>query len=86
MTRHLKIAALGVACTFGLGACAGNYGAEGALGGAVAGAAATAATGGNIGTGAAVGAAVGGAGGSLIKKDGRCYRVDRRGRERQVRC
>lgn len=86
MTRRLKIAALGAVCTLGLGACAGNYGAEGALGGAVTGAAASAATGGNVGTGAAVGAAVGGVGGTLIKKGGRCYRVDNRGRERRVRC
>jgi hypothetical protein len=86
MINQLKIAALGAACTLGLGACANNYAAEGALGGAAAGAAASVITGGDVGTGAAVGAAVGGAGGTLIKKNGRCYRVDNRGRERRVRC
>jgi hypothetical protein len=86
MINRLKITALAAGCTLGLGACAGNYAGEGAVGGALAGAAGSAATGGDVATGAAVGAAVGGAGGSLIKKNGRCYRVDNRGRERRVRC
>lgn len=86
MPERLKMTAIGAALTFSLGACASNFAGEGALGGAAAGAAATAATGGNVATGAAVGAAVGGVGGSLIRKNGRCYRVDNRGRERRVRC
>lgn len=83
MTKRLKFAVIGAASTLMLGACANNFAGEGALGGAAAGAAASAATGGNLATGAAVGAAVGG---SLIRKNGRCYRVDNRGRERRVRC
>jgi len=86
MITRMKTAALAATCALGLGACAGNYAGEGALGGALAGAAGSAVTGGDVATGAAVGAAVGGAGGSLIKKNGRCYRVDNRGRERRVRC
>lgn len=86
MQNRLKVAAIGAAMTLSLGACSSNYAAEGALGGAAAGAAGSAVTGGNVATGAAVGAAVGGAGGSLIRKNGRCYRVDDRGRERRVRC
>jgi hypothetical protein len=86
MIIKLKTVALAGACSLGLGACAGNYAAEGALGGALAGAAGAVVTGGDATTGAAVGAAVGGAGGSLIRKDGRCYRIDNRGRERRVRC
>lgn len=86
MIKRLKFAAVAAASTLMLGACANNFAGEGALGGAAAGAAASAATGGNLATGAAVGAAVGGVGGSLIRKNGRCYRVDNRGRERRVRC
>lgn len=86
MKINVKSAAVAVAASLGLAACAGNYAGEGALGGALAGAAGTAVAGGNVATGAAVGAAVGGAGGSLVKKNGRCYRVDNRGRERRVRC
>lgn len=86
MITRMKTTALAAACALGLSACAGNYAGEGALGGALAGAAGTAVTGGDVATGAAVGAAVGGVGGSLIKKNGRCYRVDDRGRERRVRC
>lgn len=63
-----------------LSGCASNYGVEGAavggLGGALVGG----------GTGAVVGAAAGAAVGSLIKKDGRCYRVSRNGRQYEVRC
>lgn len=70
-----------------LGACADNYAVEGAGVGAVAGAAIGAVTGGDVATGAAIGAAAGGVGGTLLKKDnGECYRVDRDGREYQVRC
>ncbi|MFO6447306.1 glycine zipper domain-containing protein [Erythrobacter sp. NE805] len=87
MTSNLKAAALGLTAMLGLGACAGNYAGEGALAGAAAGAAVGAVTGGDIGTGAAIGAAAGAAGGTLIKKnDGRCYRIDRDGRERRVSC
>lgn len=86
MKSQWKKIALGAVCTLGLGACAGNYAGEGALGGAVVGAASSAATGGDLATGAAVGAAVGGVGGSLIRKDGKCYRLDRRGRQQRVRC
>jgi osmotically inducible lipoprotein OsmB len=69
-----------------LGACAQNYAAEGALAGAAVGAGAAAVTDGNVGTGAAIGAAAGAVGGALIRKDGRCYRQDRYGREVRVRC
>lgn len=86
MTKRFKFAVVAAASTVMLGACAGNFAGEGALGGAAAGAAATAATGGSVTRGAAVGAAVGAVGGSLIRKNGRCYRVDNRGRERRVRC
>lgn len=63
-----------------LSGCASNYGVEGAALGGVGGAL----VGG--GTGAVVGAAVGAAAGSLIKKDGRCYRVNRNGTQYEVRC
>jgi len=86
MTTRLKFAAMAGALTLSLGACSQNYAAEGALGGAAAGAATSAVTGGNLATGAAVGAGVGAVGGSLIRRDGNCYRVDDRGRERRVRC
>lgn len=86
MTNRFKIVLVAAAPTLMLGACASNFAGEGALGGAAVGAAATAATGGNVARGAAVGAAVGGVGGALIRKNGRCYRVDNRGRERRVRC
>jgi outer membrane lipoprotein SlyB len=60
--------------------CASNYGVEGAavggLGGALVGG----------GTGAVIGAAAGAAVGSLVKKDGRCYRVNRNGTQYEVRC
>ena len=38
------------------------------------------------GTGAVIGAAAGAAVGSLVKKDGRCYRVNRNGTQYEVRC
>jgi hypothetical protein len=85
MTRFRNVALL-AACTLGLGACAGNYAAEGALGGAAIGAAAGVLTGGDVARGAAVGAAVGGVGGALIRRDGRCYRFDDDGEEYRVRC
>jgi len=69
-----------------LSACAGNYAGEGALVGAAGGAAVGAITEGDVAKGAAIGAAAGAVGGALIKKDGRCYRVSRDGREYEVRC
>jgi hypothetical protein len=69
-----------------LGACAENYGVEGAAAGAAVGAGIGAVTDADVGTSAAIGAAAGAVGGALIKKDGRCYRTDRRGREREVSC
>ena len=69
-----------------LAGCAGNYAGEGALAGAAVGAGVGAVTDGNVGRGAAIGAAAGAVGGSLIKKNGRCYRVDRDGYEREVSC
>ncbi|MCX9146226.1 YMGG-like glycine zipper-containing protein [Erythrobacter sp. WG] len=87
MTNRFMAAAVGLTASLSLGACASNYAGEGALAGAAAGAAVGAVTGGDIGTGAAIGAAAGAAGGTLIRKnDGRCYRVDNRGRERRVSC
>ncbi|WP_225206811.1 glycine zipper domain-containing protein [Novosphingobium huizhouense] len=69
-----------------LGGCASNYAGEGALAGGAGGALIGAATGGDVATGAAIGAAAGGAVGSLIKKNGRCYRRDANGYEYRVRC
>jgi hypothetical protein len=69
-----------------LGACAENYGLEGAAAGAAVGAGVGAVTDADIGTSAAIGAAAGAVGGALIKKNGRCYRTDSRGREYEVRC
>lgn len=66
--------------------CASNYAVEGAAAGAAVGAGVGAVTGRDVGTSAAVGAAAGAVGGALIRKDGRCYRVDREGREYQVPC
>ncbi len=77
-------ALLGSALT--LGACAENYGVEGAAAGAALGAGVGAVTDADVGTSAAVGAAVGAVGGALIRKNGRCYRTDRSGREYEVRC
>jgi hypothetical protein len=86
MTARLKCAAIGAAMTLALSACASNYAGEGIVAGTAVGAAATLLTGGNVAAGAAIGAAVGGGGGSQIRKGGRCYRVDNRGRERRIRC
>jgi osmotically inducible lipoprotein OsmB len=69
-----------------LGACADNYAVEGAALGAAAGAGIGAVTDADVGTAAAVGAAAGAVGGTLVKKNGRCYRTDRYGREYEVRC
>jgi len=69
-----------------LGACAENYAVEGAAIGAAVGAGVGAATDADIGTSAAVGAAAGAVGGALIRKNGRCYREDRSGREYEVQC
>jgi len=84
---HRKISlALTAAASLGLEACAGNYAAEGAMGGAAIGAATSVITGGDVTRGAVVGAAVGGVGGALIRRDGRCYRLDDDGDEYRVRC
>lgn len=69
-----------------LGACAHNYAGEGALGGAAAGVGVAAITGGNVAQGAAIGAAAGAVGGSLIHKDGKCYRRDSHGHDHRVDC
>jgi hypothetical protein len=86
MMRNRPAWLLAAACSISLGACAGNYAAEGALGGAAVGAAAGVLTGGNAARGAAVGAAVGGVGGALIRKDGRCFRRGEDGERYRVRC
>lgn len=82
--KPLIIAPL-AALALGLTACAHHYAAEGAVAGGAAGALIGGTTG-NTATGAAIGAAAGAVVGSLIRREGRCYRVDRRGREREVRC
>jgi hypothetical protein len=76
---------IAVAGALALGGCARHYAAEGALGGAAVGAI-IGADRGDAAEGAAIGAAAGGAIGALIRKNGRCYRIDRYGRERRVRC
>lgn len=88
MTRRFIPTIIAAGAALSLGACASNYGVEGAAVGAAAGAAVGAVTGGDVGTGAAIGAAAGGVGGTLIRKrdNGDCYRVDSRGREYTVRC
>ncbi len=86
MIKRMALASVLLASTIGLSACADNYAAEGALGGAAVGAGVGAVTGGDIGTGAAIGAAAGAVGGALIEKDGKCYRLDRDGREYEVSC
>jgi hypothetical protein len=86
MRNRFKATLAIAACSLGLSACATNYAGEGALGGAAVGAAAGLLTGGNVVRGAAVGAAVGGVAGTLIRKDGKCYRYDDDGREFLVRC
>jgi hypothetical protein len=85
MTRLLFLPAL-FGSAFALGACAENYAVEGAAIGAAAGAGIGAATDADIGTSAAIGAAAGAAGGAFVRKDGRCYRNDRYGREYEVSC
>ena len=69
-----------------LSGCAGNYAGEGALAGGLGGAVIGGAAGGDVLTGAVIGAAAGAAVGSIVKKNGRCYRVERNRRQRQVRC
>ncbi|MBC2652076.1 glycine zipper domain-containing protein [Novosphingobium aerophilum] len=83
ISKFLPVAAVGA---MALSGCAGNYAGEGALAGGVGGAVIGAATGGDVATGAAIGAAAGAAVGSVVKKNGRCYRIDRDGYERRVRC
>jgi hypothetical protein len=78
INKFVPIVMLGSALA--LSGCARNYAGEGAVVGAAAGAAIGAATGGNPLTGAAIGGAAGALGGTLIDKDGRCYRTDRYGR------
>ena len=80
----LAPALLGSALMFA--GCAGNYAAEGALAGAAVGAGVGAISDVEIEEGAAVGAAAGALAGALIRKDGRCYRRYRDGREYEVRC
>lgn len=78
---------IAAAAALGLAGCASNYGGEGALAGAALGAGVGAVAGGvSVAEGAAVGAAAGAVTGSLIRKNGRCYRLDRYGYERRVRC
>lgn len=84
--KHPMFLSLAAVGTLALAGCAGNYAGEGALAGGLGGAVIGAATGGNVATGAAIGAAAGAAVGSVIKKNGRCYRVDRNGFEYEVRC
>ncbi|MFN3468656.1 MAG: hypothetical protein ACK4G2_04615 [Novosphingobium sp.] len=85
--RKFIIAAAIAGSAITLGGCARNYTGEGAALGAAVGAGLGVATGGDIATGAAIGGAVGAAAGSQVRKDrGRCYRVDNRGREYEVRC
>ncbi|WP_226015708.1 glycine zipper domain-containing protein [Novosphingobium sp. FKTRR1] len=84
--QHRWFIPLAAAGALALGGCASNYGGEGALAGGAGGAILGAATGGDPLAGAAVGAAIGGVGGSLIKKNGHCYRRNDRGREYRVRC
>jgi hypothetical protein len=86
MKNRMMMALVSTAGALSLSACASNYAAEGAGIGAAAGAVISAVSGGDALTGAAVGAAAGGAGGALIRKDSGCYRLDRYGRERRVRC
>jgi len=86
MTVRNLIAPLLLGSVVALGACSSNYAGEGALAGAAVGAAVGAVSDVEIEEGAAVGAAAGALGGSLIRKDGRCYRRDDRGREYEVRC
>lgn len=86
MTKRILFASALLAPALALGACASNYAAEGALAGAAVGAGVGAVTGGDVGQGAAIGAAAGAVGGALIRKDGKCYRVDRYGDEYRVPC
>ena len=79
----LPVAAAGA---LALGGCASNYAGEGALDGGLGGAVIGAASGGDVGTGALIGAAAGGALGSVVKKNGRCYRYDRNGRSYRIHC
>lgn len=78
--------ATALAGAMAIGGCSSNYAGEGALAGAAGGAIIGGATGGNVVRGAAIGAGVGAVAGTLIKKNGRCYRRDRNGNEYRVRC
>ena len=86
MNTRILLAPVLLGSALSLGACAENYAAEGALAGAAVGAGVGAISDVEIEEGAAVGAAAGALAGALIRKDGRCYRRDRDGREYEVRC
>src|SRR5690606_38163135 len=86
MAIRILLAPAVLGSALALGACSSNYAGEGALAGAAVGAAVGAVSDVEIEEGAAVGAAAGAIGGAQIRKDGRCYRRDDRGREYQVRC
>jgi hypothetical protein len=86
MTARFLLTPALLGSALALSACAQNYAGEGALAGAAAGAGIGLVTDADIATSTAIGAAAGAAGGSLIRKDGRCYQLDRQGRERRVRC
>lgn len=86
MNMKILLVPAALAAALTVQGCSRNYAVEGAAVGAAAGAGIGAVTGGDVGTSAAIGAAAGAAGGSLIRKDGKCYRVDNRGREYQVSC
>ena len=79
MKLNKNYAALILAPSLALGACADNYAAEGAGVGAVAGAGIAAVTGGDVLTGAAVGAAAGAAGGYFVDRNDDCDGYDRDG-------
>jgi osmotically inducible lipoprotein OsmB len=84
-TKFLLAPAL-LGSALALGACAQNYAAEGALAGAAIGGVVGATSEADFARSAAIGAAAGAAAGALVRKDGRCYRVDQYGRERRVSC
>jgi len=86
MKSRMLLTPVLAASALSLGACAHNYAGEGAIAGAAAGAGVAAVTGGNVAQGAAIGGAAGAVGGSLIHKDGKCYRRDRNGHEYRVDC
>ncbi len=83
----MKLLPLAIAaCALAAGGCASNYAGEGALAGAGVGAVVGAASEANVARSAAIGLGIGAVAGALIRKSGRCYRYDRYGVERRVRC